>query len=111
MSNIVVDKVLDAVTTGTSRAIYAGDSSDVRMFGEWSVGVTAGAVQFEASVRPNYTGTWASIGSTSFSAGAVTVVPGAAAQKLELALPYVRARIATPVSGGTVTVYIARRIS
>lgn len=90
--------LLNAQTSGTGPE----EPTDVYDFYEgsceWSAGVTAGVVTFEWAPNPGYAGTWASLGTQNFAASSITkaiyqVCGGA-----------VRARISTPVVGGTVTV-------
>lgn len=65
-----------------------------------SAGVASGAVQLEYADDPTYTGVWAQLGS-----GPITVVVSAELTANFVGIyPFVRARISTTISGGTVTV-------
>jgi hypothetical protein len=66
--------------------------------------VSAGAVTIEESHDINYAGTWTIIGA------AVTFIVGVAAPvRLAGTAKAVRARITTPLTGGTGTVYLVGR--
>jgi len=66
-----------------------------------TAGVSAGAVQIETADDPTYAATWAPVGSP------ITVVPSEETV-VEVFGPFaaVRARISTPIVGGTVTVTV-----
>jgi len=90
--------LLNAVTTGTGPEdkVCAYDFYEGSC--EWSAGSTSGVVIFEWSPTSGYTGTWASLGTQSFSANAITKAI------YQVAGGVVRARVSTAVVGGTVTV-------
>jgi len=97
-------KVLDAVTTGTSRAVPYNNYEKVHALVVFSTGVSAGDVIIETAHDPNYAGLWNPIGTPSpvtFTANAAKGVvadfpPGG----------WVRARVGTTIVGGTVTVFL-----
>jgi hypothetical protein len=95
-------KVLNAVTTGTSRAISVKDYEKAQWLIEGSAGVTAGAVVIESAHDPNYAGTWNQL------AAPVTVVASAILGGFADFPPggYVRARVTTNIANGTVSVYL-----
>src|SRR5262245_3220064 len=100
--NDPASKVLSGVTTGTSAAIAFNDCQSVNWIIEGSAGVGAGAVVIESSDDPSYSGTWIVV------AGPTTVVASA---KLggKADFPqggFVRARVSTTVTGGTVSVFL-----
>jgi len=93
---------LDAATSGTGLTLPCHDSKQLRFYVRFSAGVSAGAVAIETSSSTTFAGTPAAIASytgaddTEYS----DVEPGP--------LFFVRARITTPIVGGTVTVYLAK---
>ncbi|HKQ90165.1 MAG TPA: hypothetical protein VJZ77_05755 [Blastocatellia bacterium] len=98
-------KSLDAVTAGTGKAISFQDYDSVHWLIEGSAGVGAGAVVIESASSPTYAGTWKLI------AGPTTVVASAQIGDKSDFPPghFVRARVSTTVTGGTVTVYLNGR--
>jgi hypothetical protein len=95
-------KSLDAVTTGTGRAISFQDYNSVHWIIEGSAGVATGAVVIESATSQNFAGTWKLL------AGPVTVVANAQlGDKFDFPPgAFVRARVSTDITGGTVTVYL-----
>ena len=73
----------------------------------WSVvtsaGVSAGVVTIEWARASGYTGTWAEL--DAITAGAATTQYGSSTDHIS---GFVRARISTAITGGTVTVHLIR---
>lgn len=96
-----------AATSGNGLAVSVPTSfREHRITIKGGASVSAGAIQPEAADSPSYSGTWAPIGSP------VTVTANA-----ELAVAFegiyqnVRARISTPLVGGTVDVFYVGAVS
>jgi hypothetical protein len=87
--------------SGNGEAVELGG---VRVFTAYIVGgagVSAGAVQLEHAHSKDFTGTWATLGAaTTVVANTVSAVVTQGTVKA------VRARISTPIVGGTVTVLL-----
>ncbi len=99
------EKVISAQSAAdsTHTAVAAHEYSHFSILVESSAGVSAGVVTLEAAGSPGFAGTWASI--TTVTANAATTAFTHAAL-IGRALPYVRARISTVITGGTVDVYL-----
>ena len=93
---------LIAATTGTGKAISYANYEKVQYLIVGSAGVGAGAVVIESAHDPNFAGTWKEV------VAPVTVVANAAVGATVDAPPggFLRARVTTTVTGGTVTVYL-----
>jgi len=98
----------------TSDALDVLDVDSVTLLVETSAGVSGGVVTLEAARTSDYSGTWQSMGTITTSAASRTYllslspsndVSGDAA----LPVPYIRARISTVLTGGTIDVYIIVR--
>jgi hypothetical protein len=98
-----IDKRLQVnATTGVGEAVELGGVRVITAYITGSAGVSAGAVQLEHAPSKDYTGTWAALGGA-----AVTVVANTtAAVVVAGTAKAVRARISTPIVGGTVTVLL-----
>jgi hypothetical protein len=96
------DRVLQqAQASGTGLAVDLNGVQQLTVYVTGNGAVSAGAVQLETAPNSTYTGTWAALGA------AVTVVANAVAVATIQACPKaIRARITTPVTGGTVTVQV-----
>ena len=96
----VLITVQNAATTGNGLALAIPSMIKKHTFYiEGSAGVTAGAVQVEASNDPDYTGTWDAQGPPVLVTASTQDTVGCDGVSLAL-----RARISTPIVGGTVTV-------
>jgi len=95
-------KSLDAATTGAGKAISYANYEKVQYLIQGNGAVGAGAVQIETAHDPTFSGTWSPVGTP------VTVVANAEVGATVDAPPggFVRARVTTTVTGGTVTVYL-----
>lgn len=101
LPNIIDRQLLKDATTGVGEAV---ELNGVRTFTAYIVGngaVSAGAVQLEQAHRKDFTGTWAALGAvTTVVANTVAAITTAGTAKA------VRARVTTPITGGTVTVLL-----
>jgi hypothetical protein len=97
---------LNAATTGTGTALATNNAVQVGWAVIWSADVTAGEVVIEAAMTKDYAGTWAELDRQAFgdapsdNAVMMGTYPGP--------LPFVRARVTTTVTDGTVTVQLMR---
>lgn len=90
----------DAASTGNGTAVdLQCRTRETTVYASWSSGTSAGVVTVETAEDDGYTGTWASLGTISWSAASKQDV-----MQITGALRAVRARISTTVTGGTVTV-------
>lgn len=101
----LVDRpLLKNAASGTSEGVDVAGCSNLAFYVVGGAGVSAGAVTLEESHDKDFAGTWTPIGT------AVTVIIGVAAPvKVNATAKAVRARITTPVTGGTATVYLVGR--
>lgn len=97
---------LSAVTTGTGTAVSCTNAIQVGWSVIWSSGVGAGEVTIEAANSATYAGTWAVIDVQNFTAApaADSIMTGTYPGPFQ----FVRARVTSNVTGGTVTVTISR---
>ena len=95
---------LSGVTTGTGVVISVGNSVQVGWTVIWSAGVGAGEIVIEAADTVNYSGTWYELDRQPFAVNATIMgtYPGP--------VRFVRARVTTTVTGGTVTAQFNRLI-
>jgi len=89
---------LTSVATGTGPVLDTFGGKDITLTVIGSAGITSGAVTLEGSADGTNFG---AIGSAVNAVASSTV-----AQSVVAARRYVRARITTPIVGGTVTVYV-----
>ena len=85
-------------TTGTGPAVPVNNRAKVGLLVEYSTGVSAGEVTLEAAATSDYSGLW----SPQFTVGQPASVPGCAGQAAEIVGAFVRPRVTTTVSGGTI---------
>ena len=91
--------LLNGVTSGTGPVEAVGAYDQYESSVDWGAGVSAGVVVFEWSPTPGFGGTWFALATHTFSAPLLVtrflfqVVGG-----------YVRARVATTVTGGVITI-------
>ena len=93
---------LDAVSADetTSTAIPVNSFVNFSIYVEWGSSTNAGVITIEEAYAPNYTGTWSSIGTVTWSAASSTDVFHQRGSFRAL-----RVRVSTAVGGGgTVTV-------
>lgn len=89
-----------AVGAGTVMDLLDGDIDVVAVYVIWSAGVSAGVVTIEAAEASDYTGTWALDTLVSWTAASKVDIVKVAAKGVK----FLRARISTTITGGTVTV-------
>ena len=103
-------QVIDSIATDETKsdAIDALMADGVSIIVVTSTGVSGGVVEIEGSATSDYAGTWQSLGSITTSAASTTYIKSVALANNAAAMPvpYVRARISTVISGGTVDVFI-----
>jgi len=102
----LVDKwLLKDVASGTSPAVDVAGCANLTVYVVGGAGVSAGAVTIEEAHDPNFAGAWTILGT------AITVVASAVAAPSRFAgtAKCVRARITTPLTGGTGGVYLVAR--
>jgi len=97
---------LSAATTGTGTAVSCTNAIQVGWSVIWSAGVTAGEVTIEAANSATYSGTWAVLDVQNFTdaPAANSVMIGTYPGPFQ----FVRARITSTVTDGTVTVTLSR---
>lgn len=89
----------DAQTTGNGTPLDVRNSGpEMGFYLIWSAGVNAGVVTIETADTSAYSGTWFPISVANFLDGSTGYVG------IEGVFHYIRARISTNVTGGTVTV-------
>lgn len=92
-------ELLIGVTTGTSVAYFCPPQIRQHTFIVRGIDTpSAGVVTMEASGDPAFAGTWSPIGST------ITVPDGETVVTVAGLYPFIRARVTTPVTSGTVNV-------
>lgn len=99
-------KVLDAVTSGTSAEFGLNNTDEVAVTGEWGAGVGAGAFVLETAPYGGYAGTWSPVSTLTFSGTAPNLSTDSAVVNANVG----RVRVTTPVTGGTLTVWINRKM-
>lgn len=111
-AEVTIYKLLNDTVTAqvSSTAVDVLDATSITMVVETAASTSGGVVTLEGAVTSDYSGTWASLGTVTTSAAttayAVTYDTGDTAG---LPMPYVRARISTVISGGSVDVYLIVR--
>lgn len=89
-----------AATSGNGNACdLRGQGREHTLYITGSAGISAGAVQLETAPSPDYTGTWAALGSP-----VTAVASSVAVAQVTGCFGALRARISTTVVGGTVDV-------
>jgi len=96
------DRVLQqAQASGNGLAAELNGVRQITAYVTGNGAVSAGAVQLETAPNATFTGTWAALGT------AVTVVANATVVATTIgSFKAIRARISTPITGGTVTVQV-----
>jgi len=97
----------------TSDEVDVSIYDEVSLVVESSAGVSGGVVTLEGAISSDFTGTWASFGTITTSAATTTYILSAnepdGTTKVGLPIKYLRARISTVVSDGTLDVYLMCR--
>lgn len=101
----LIDRPLLAnVASGTSPGVDVAGCANLTFYAVGGAGVSAGAVTIEESHDKDFAGAWTPLGT------AVTFIVGVAAPlRIAGTAKAVRARITTPVTGGTASVYLVGR--
>lgn len=94
---------LVAASTGSGTPIAVNIADEYVAEYDWSAGVTAGAVVLEHSSTPTYSGSWSLVDTSNFAASSRL-----SSGRIKSQLGFVRARVSTTLTGGTVTVRIKR---
>lgn len=106
---MLADKLtlLSAQTTNatTSNAFNIDAYDRIAGVVEWSAGAAAGTVVIEGAYTPDYAGTWNQIMSFTWTAASRVDFDAA-----DVSGCYVRARITSAVTSGTINVYLIRQI-
>ena len=88
-------------TTGTTvGSPFVSQCRESAIYVEWGVGTTAGVVTIESASSAAYTGTWAPLGTVTWSAASKADIIQITGVHLAL-----RARISTGVTGGTINAW------
>ena len=106
--NILYHLIDDGAAAANSDEIKGVDAEAATLIVVSGAGVSGGVVLLEGAPTTGYTGTWKSLASLTINA-ANTVFSQGIGIIDELPMPYLRARISTPITGGTVDVYLAVR--
>ena len=106
----------DTVTDETkSDAIYVGDASAITMFVETAASTSGGVVEVEAAMTSDYSGVWESLASITTAAASaaysISIGLGSNHETGHPGLPqaYVRFRVSTAITGGSVDAYLIVR--
>lgn len=93
----------------TSAEIEALDIEAINLIVESGAGVSGGVVELEGAPVSGYTGTWKQLGTLTINAATTVFAAAVGIDDAVLPIRYIRARISTVISGGTVDVYVAYR--
>lgn len=111
-TEVSIYKLLNDSSTDetTSTAVDVLDATAITLLVEGGAGVSGGVVTLEGAASADYAGTWASITTATTSAASTTVIATMdIGDTASIPVPYVRARISTVISGGTIDVYLIVR--
>lgn len=111
-TEVTIYKLLnDSSTVNTSStAIDVLDATGITLLVEAGAGVSGGVVTLEGAATSDYSGTWASITTaTTDAASKAFVATVDIGDTASIPVPYVRTRISTVISGGTIDVYLIVR--
>lgn len=100
-SQIFYETLQNAAASGNGSAVYCGSAAHIVVYANWSAGGSGGVLSIEEAPTDDYAGTW-SVLATVTQAGASQID----AVHFSGSYRAVRARLTTPVAGGTVTVTI-----
>ena len=104
----------ESVDETTSDAIDTFEAEEITLLIEAGAGVNGGVVTLEGAVTSDYAGTWVSLGTVTTNGAsklfALSLSPtNDTSGDIGLPMPYIRARISTVITGGTIDLYIMRR--
>lgn len=88
-------------TTATPISVKGWDR--IGMTVEWGSSTSAGVVRFEAAYTSDYAGTWQELVTVTHAAADTVIISA-----VDICHKFVRARITTGVTGGTVNAYLSR---
>ena len=105
-STVIATPLLVAQSATSATAVpvgaaYMSRCRETAVYIQWSAGTSAGVVTVESADNQNYAGTWASLGTKTWSAASsedlvqITGIHGA-----------IRTRISTTITGGTVSTFM-----
>jgi hypothetical protein len=80
---------------------YAGECREFAVYIIWGAGTSAGVITLESATTAEYTGTWAPVTTVTWSAASKQDLISLTGLHMNL-----RARISTPVVGGTVSTWV-----
>lgn len=104
-----------SVDETTSTAVDTLLADSVTLVVEAAASTSGGVVTLEGAMTSDYTGTWVPLGTITTSAaskalaltiGEGTTLSSTDANQAGLPMPFIRARISTVISGGSVDVYL-----
>lgn len=111
-TEVTIYKLLnDSSTVNTSStAVDVLDATAITLLVEAGASVSGGVVTLEGAATSDYSGTWASITTATTDAASKTFIATVdVGDTASIPMPYVRARISTVISGGTIDVYLIVR--
>lgn len=111
-TEVTIYKLLNDSSTveTTSTAVDVLDATAITLLVEAGASVSGGVVTLEGAATSDYSGTWASITTATTDAASKTFIATVdVGDTASIPMPYVRARISTVISGGTIDVYLIVR--
>jgi len=111
-TEVTIYKLLNDSSTveTTSTAVDVLDATAITLLVEAGASVSGGVVTLEGAATSDYSGTWASITTATTNAASKTFIATTdMGDTASIPVPYVRARVSTVVSGGTIDVYLIVR--
>ena len=103
----IIYKLLDdeSVDETASDAVDALDFERATLLVETSAGVSGGVVSMDGARTATYAGTWAALGDSAALAAATTTYIKSVGAGI-LPIPFIRVRISTVITAGTVDAYL-----
>jgi hypothetical protein len=111
-TEVTIYKLLNdsADVNTSSTAVDVLDATAITLLVEAGASVSGGVVTLEGAATSDYSGTWASITTATTNAASKTFIATTdMGDTASIPVPYVRARVSTVVSGGTIDVYLIVR--
>ena len=111
-TEVTIYKLLNdsADVNTSSTAVDVLDATAITLLVEAGASVSGGVVTLEGAATSDYSGTWASITTATTDAASKTFIATVdVGDTASIPMPYVRARISTVISGGTIDVYLIVR--
>ena len=109
---VVTYKLLNdsSVDETTSTAVSCIDADKVTLIVETSAGTSGGVVTLEGARTSTYTGAWQSLGTITTNAASTTfMITVDVSDSPGMPIPYIRARVSTAITGGTLDAYLITR--